>query len=379
MCNCPITMARVLIYVFISSCFVSDVFGVTYSDIPYLIDIQNAFCDLDSCTNSSSDVHTQSTNTATPSGQTPYWQGLPPVPTDTLPVQSPDPEGRSKTCCEECSCDTSNCYITGTCCLETLKHLPSIDALSDIMMTCALPQLRPYNEHGMVNVGNPIYMFRKCLKDIDIGFDVVHKCEEPGNYDNIDTNIPVTDVTTGYIYQNRYCAYCHAVDDIHLSYWDVYIKCLYGSYQPQNTVVLIKEIRETETCNLLYYRPATLGIDAPLYQCKIVISECNVTGLWKKYDPFIESACLYYSTIFSFKYRNVFCYICNTDDVKGPADCRDTYRPIIIVDFTALLKIQPDTLMTNKPTLEACSQNQVYDPLMVCFLSYSRQCFNHST
>lgn len=363
-----------LIYLYISAYALIGVLGITHSDIPYLIYIQNSFCDLESCTNVSSGVHT-----VTPSVQPPAWQGVPPFPLDTLPVQPPDPEVRSKYCCQECSCDTSNCYITGTCCLETLARLPSIDAISDVMMTCELPQLRPYKEHGMINVGKPIYMFRKCLKDIDIGLDSIHKCEQPDNYDDIYTNIPVTDATTGYIYQNRFCAYCHGVGDIQLIYWDVYIKCLYGLYQPQDTGSLIKEIFETESCNLLYYRPATLGITAPLYQCNIVISECNVTGLWRNYDPFIESACLSYSTIFDFEYRNVFCYICNTDDIRGPADCRDKYAPTVIVDFTALLIVQPDNTGATTSTLEACSENQIYDTLKVGFLTHSCRCCSRST
>lgn len=353
-------MWLLFLHVVVQSYVAIHVSGITDSELLYLAEIQIAFCDLEyECVNFTTGAITEVKNTASP-----LSQGTRIAPAERLPVQPPD--NPHKGCCGKCSCDTSECHLTDTCCLETLWHPSNISKES--RMTCELPQYRPYKQHVMVNVLKPLNMIRMCREDTDSSFDISEKCAEPEKHDEIFTKIPVTDVTTTYTYQNHYCAYCNDVNGSNLVYWDVTLKCLRGTFQPQDAKTILKEIRETESCNLVYNRPEAL-VGLPIYQCSLVISQCNVTGLWRKYDPLIEAACSAYSTIFNFKYRNVFCYICNTDDEIGPSFCRAMPEWSLIVDFMAILKFEPDIARNYDASMDVCSENQIHDPILVGFVS----------
>ena len=59
------------------------------------------------------------------------------------------------------------------------------------------------------------------------------------------------------------------------------------------------------------------GVNPPSYPCNYrdvytyKLDHCNVTGLWSTYDPDIEWACEHLNLAYKWRYKNVFCYICN--------------------------------------------------------------------
>ncbi|XP_060564907.1 uncharacterized protein LOC132724110 [Ruditapes philippinarum] len=335
---------------------------LTLSDLSELKKIQNMFCEgQNTCLYhpaipefllGQSDTTTMETSTDFAS----IWSNLPVIP----PVR-PGHE-----CCEECSCDIDNCSTTGSCCIEAVEELWPIKE-TDVVMSCVYPQLRPYNYIELIypNVDTLVLMYTECPRFNTVDLETVNKCEQSDNYQDIETKIPVTDNTTMIIYKNRFCALCHNVSVTTLHYWEVTLECLRRILKPRNIGSVITTVLETESCNLKYFRPQSLGITGPFYQCQDVISQCNVTGHWQTYNSVLEAACLAYSTIYNFKYRNVFCYLCNTKDTIGVNYCSRTPRPHVFVDFVALLKFQPE-LSPTTPGLESqltCSQNQLYDPL----------------
>ena len=271
----------------------------------------------------------------------------------------------SPTCCGQCSCDIENCDVSDSCCIEAWESIWSYKELK-IRMTCEYPQLRRYDIE-LSNTGVPILMFRECPKTSK-NMEIVNKCDQSDNYHDIETKIPVTDNATMYMYKNRFCAFCHNVTESSLHYWNAHLECLRERLIPRNITSIVTEVLRTKSCNLLYSRPASLGKKAPFYQCREVISKCNVTGHWETYNPFIEAACLAYSTIYNFKYRNVFCYLCNTKDLFSFDYCTDISRPIIFVDFKALIRFQPENdLSSISSKQDTYSRNKIYDPLKVSF------------
>jgi hypothetical protein len=278
-----------------------------------------------------------------------------------IPASPPDQP--SQTCCEECSCNIDDCFISGSCCIEALEVLWHNND-SNVMMSCDYPQLRPYNTELIYpNNHPPALMFRECSRFSKADLVSVDKCEQSNKYNDIETKIPVTDNTTMFIYKNRFCAICNNITENSLHYWDVTLECSRGLLKPRTFASIVTEVLESESCNLNYYRPTSLGMTGPMYQCRDVISKCNVTGHWNTYDSFIEAACLAYSTIYNFKYRNVFCYLCNTNDLSGFSYCAETPSPHEFVDFLALLRFRPES-KTFEPAM-TCSKNQIFDPLKV--------------
>ena len=74
------------------------------------------------------------------------------------------------------------------------------------------------------------------------------------------------------------------------------------------------------------YDPGHPSEAPPIYYCNYLlphtykISRCNVTGLWKDYDADIEWACENLQLTFKWRYKNVFCYICNPSIVSTKSE-----------------------------------------------------------
>ncbi|XP_045208417.2 uncharacterized protein LOC123560245 [Mercenaria mercenaria] len=318
------------------------------SHIPLLLEIQDLFCcSSESCLLTNSSTRSDLNPTLNPNSSDELLPTSLPISHAPLPVKvagNPDEK-----CCGSCEYIKNDCHITDSCCLEEALKIKTKDR-----MTCDFPQLRPFDVAYPNVVEMQKLMFRECPKINNGNFDTINKCENSKWFDEYKSNLPVTDATTMYNYRNRYCAYCHNVTEDKLHYWDARLECLHGiSKPPQN----ISSILKTKSCNLKYFRPESLGSEGQLlHNCHVMISKCNVTGYWKHYDPLLEAACLAYTKVFNFKYRNVFCYLCNTNDAFSPTKCEETGKFGVAANYMALVK--PD----DTPE-DGCSLNNIYDPV----------------
>lgn len=328
-------LLKLTIYFFI----LRDVSGV-YSALDTALFIQDMFCKINSCTN----------YTIKPSK----------IPPDRIPVIPPD--SLHDRCCKECSCDVSRCKTEGGCCLDTLEDLPAKEESMFILQkTCVYPQLRPFHELSMANALWTVWMVRGCsyLKDDAI----VDRCEHPEKYDDLYTKIPVVDSINSVSYQNKFCALCNGALEENLIFWNLEIVCLNGLFNPQDLNSLEAEIKETKDCNLIYLKPDEPGLSVSY--CSPVISTCNETGLWKKFDPLIESACHAYMAIYDFRYKNVFCYMCNTADSQAPDFCEEDPGSGTMITFAALLKLPEPTYRLGTAMKDTCDEYHIYDPVLV--------------
>lgn len=336
-------------------CFLVTIFYIlalsldANTDIKSLITIQNMFCqDAKQC---------QETNPLLVTTEIPH-SNL----SFVLPVIPPPIPGYY--CCKECSCDKQNCDVFDSCCPDTLEYIPSVEeSQSKVQMTCGSTQLRP-NEPGQIMSTSDwtVKMFQNCPINYP-NITVVHACEKKIDQNTANTEVPVTDTTTLYTYRNRFCALCHGVSDSDMKFWRARISCVHGTFQPSKVDDVFKEIYNTETCNVLY-NAANIDSFVPT-RCQEVISECNVTGLWKTYDPFIEQACLAYSYVYDHSYKNVFCYMCNTGDSIAPVVCSNIPTGRLDVSFVALLHFETDGSRQMYETTGRCESHQFYDHFKV--------------
>ena len=192
--------------------------------------------------------------------------------------------------------------------------------------------------------------------------------KNPDMFEELQAKIPVSDISTNYTYQNIYCATCNAVLNENIVYWGASIECKNRKLFPSSTGTVLEEVNAIRNCNIVYkFTPNGML----MLNCTPKINECNVTGLWKQYDPLVEAACHAYTAIYDSKYKNVFCFLCNeASPAAMPSQCVHIDPGDISVPFCALLKFSW-TSEANRaqdpvtPVENHCTQTQVYDPLNV--------------
>ena len=233
------------------------------------------------------------------------------------PPKPEPPELNDGSCCDDCSCDTVYCFNSGTCCPDTLDYLPNIDeSLSRIKRECVDTYLKK-KVSSDTPVGNSVWMTTKCANDFNDTVQIIlrDKCENPEQFTDVDTKIPVTDNITHDIYRNMYCALCNFVVEEKMVYWDASVECSKAVLLPSSMKQIVEEVNEIPECNIIYKHPKMEG---NLPECTYKITECNVTGNWEVYDPVVEAACHAYTAVFDFKYNNIFCYLCNEPGFSAP-------------------------------------------------------------
>lgn len=113
-------------------------------------------------------------------------------------------------------------------------------------------------------------------------------------------------------YLNEYCATCNKVGDV--IKWNAKIRCPNETdFNYLSTYQEIIELATRESCNIRYY--STLNPDC-LAESDKIISTCNVSGSWLKYDKQIDKACQssYFAPIGIFK--NMYCMMCNPPEYQ---------------------------------------------------------------
>ena len=278
-----------------------------------------------------------------------------------LPVPVPDP--LIPACCQPCSCDLTTCHDFGNCCPDILDYLPSLEqSKQPKRVSCQTTSLRA--------VGNfmTYWVYQLCSNDFfvtdEATTEINSKCENPGDYNDLDVKQVVTDLSTQRTYVNRYCALCNFANISALELWTMKLSCyeggtFNGSGDPKT---LVQDVLNTELCDLEFILPIeTVDIDNAL--CQTVVTECNTTGAWLEYDPVVEAACYAYRADYNFIYNNVFCFQCN--EFANPDDCVDKdSQGFAILSFSAVLDFSSNDVIV--PTVSSqCLDTQVYDHFKV--------------
>ncbi|XP_052274013.1 uncharacterized protein LOC127873948 [Dreissena polymorpha] len=283
---------------------------------------------------------------------------------------------QQKTCCEKCSCDASSCAMKGTCCPDILDK---VDMADMNFLSCEAAQMRKKDWPGK----NYYYMRTKCHPNYEKSnpsSEVITLCiNRPEN--KLESNVPVLDTRTNVTYANKYCAQCNIATDHDgtfsnivgdLVVWDSILQCQHSNeaiaiFEAYDQDSFIKAILQSTSCNVIYTpKPGIIGHETA---CRVPqIAKCNDTGDIVKYDPLIKKACDGFTSIFYREFKNVFCFLCNTNTIYYPT-C--PLFPSIIFWGTSQLFPEFSTLLafnteTDEPTPNAlqspgCSSGQVYD------------------
>lgn len=269
-------------------------------------------------------------------------------------------------CCKDCSCDLDSCTLSGTCCPELFDYLPSVeDSASGIKIVCQQAAMKktPRTPRGQM-----VWMFTKCADGYKGDPLTKDKCENPDRFTGWDIiTLVATNGTVSAYYQNIHCALCNNVSKTDIVNWDVSLECLSSTLVPSSMETLIDEVNEIPDCNLVYKYPFN---DMSVKECKPPeISECNITGNWKVYDPVKEAACYAYTALYEGKYKNIFCFLCNeAEPYEIPSRCKDIGGGPVWPSFSALLKFtlpQADNEELDEEANNGCKQTQISDTCKV--------------
>lgn len=235
---------------------------------------------------------------------------------------------------------------------------------------CVLAQYLPKEESDF-SVGHRYLMIAKCDPDYP-NVEIRDLCEHPGLDGSPESVVPVTDSRSFVHYTNKYCYHCNRHDrEASLIYWTLDIKSKEYIAIPNEKLLL--ELKQ-QRGNIIFHQPNYVGVeacDAPRFQ----ISTCNVTGLWKTYNIYIERACISFLDPFNYTYRNYFCYLCNIaktlpEDswgclIEGIGGDYNLNPPFLaILDITAVeSELARDHLH--------CGPDQIKDEIMVRKYKYS--------
>ena len=274
-------------------------------------------------------------------------------------------------CCSDCSCDYL-CEKRGNCCPDMIQNLfePGRYPTGGIL-SCHQNSLKALPVFDGMWSG---FFISKCV--LTFTDKVITDACEAESMDDLERIRPVSDSKTEEAYKNKYCAICNYVKEKNILYWDLKLACEVSSFIPGNLSTIIPQVRAERTCNILYIPPAPKKKYEPPF-CREAISSCNKTGRWDIYDPIVEAVCSAYTSSFKANdkiYRNIFCYLCNSqnndnsNDGKACNSNKDN-NPYPYPSFAALLDFRPRQLqaaiMVKEEENSNCSSGFVYDHYQV--------------
>ena len=277
-------------------------------------------------------------------------------------------------CCRHCSCD-KGCEQLQSCCPdnESLSE-DLVDTLDKMKLTCK-----------NVAVGWTKQLTNK--KDGDLGtkyshFLITDQCPVEETDDKLrrkcnstditkfDGFLWVSDMSTGQIFQNRYCATCHSV--LGFVYWKVGIKdCTY----PLDDLLPIESILQTNNCYLVLEEPSDMHSLTTKYRCFLPdISQCNETGSWTQLNETISTGCNNFDMPFITElrdgtidavYNNVFCFLCNNPSGNRVYDICSAGHfkfDLITVSFIAVIDYN---WVHEKKYDNKCNFDEIFDHVLV--------------
>ncbi|CAC5365571.1 unnamed protein product [Mytilus coruscus] len=281
---------------------------------------------------------------------------------NNLTRQDSYPNGTSSgvdSCCYQCSCQENGLVTNGNC--------PNIEiTLSTPVKTCIYPQYLPHGRSS-VTADDAFYMISSCPTNFHDA-TVTRKCtanQRKNDQFDISLFTPVSILNTSILFKNKYCAICnyHVPDEMYP--WSGNLSCdTAGSFEPFDNLTasgnVLKEISNFDDCNIFFQ-----GLDpiSDLEQCDWgIYTTCNQTGNWRAYDKFVDDACTSYTSVYVAKYRNVFCYLCNSNEMPfmgcNHSDFKQNKGGIKTGTFVGLISFIEDEQKRND---EICANDEVFD------------------
>ena len=220
----------------------------------------------------------------------------------------------------------------------------------------------------------PYWMITRCEHGEDNA--IIEKCENAQIFSSFEYKIPVSDLTTGVLYRNIFCAQCSGVvNRTNLLSWDISLEC---DGTPQlHTGNIIDQMRD-HNCSAVFKPFNNIAVQKRGMSPKLgvlchaftyEISTCNETGLWPVYNATTDIACNSFIDPFNRTYKNYFCYLCN---VERPIDidkhvCRASEDNInrFTPSFNAVLDINTIKRWDSGDTLACDSGAQFEDYKLV--------------
>lgn len=191
-----------------------------------------------------------------------------------------------------------------------------------------------------------------------------NRCVNSEHFKDLRSKIPVSNKFGNVTFLNRYCAYCNGLHDDLLLNWTPFLQCSKSVFLPYGNEFLEEQIRRTYGCNIFYQKPD--GVKD--VKCQKKVSTCNETGEWMIYDPVIDVACQLYNAEVTFNFKNIFCFLCNTNFRDIDKKCNNR---LVEVAFSAILNFNdhPNTQENMATYLssyeERCAYGELFDPLQV--------------
>ena len=208
-------------------------------------------------------------------------------------------------CADWLECST-NCAISRTCAPDAETAYVNVSCVNTTIYSFAtdamLTRYRMIAECGVVSKqGAKINKMCMELPEIDSSnmFDDFFR--------------PVISSVSLVTYRNRYCAACN--NDNELVPFEVNVDC--DDLFDINSFSSLEDIWDAvrlHSCSVSYVPPDSFAFDTwPCHNnnAVLVISRCNVSGLWPVYDPEIAWACENLNSFPYKDYKNIYCYICN--------------------------------------------------------------------
>ena len=272
-------------------------------------------------------------------------------------------------CCAPCSCDV-DCSSFSNCCPDTTLNEKSSSAFE-----CKSTMTKSFNSTQIVlnDVDNGKYWILATCPSSEVNETLVQKCSGKSK-EALADYVWVSDKKTGRIYQNRYCAICHRVNEY--TSWLIRTRC--PVVMKEQDIPVAKLL--TGECDIINEVPKSEEIGSETFSChNDSYSECNITELWASHDESIERACKEIQWPFfdvnpqaglSQAYRNVFCYICNQPDgVTAPAnDCKNRDKDGTRTDALGYSVLLRSVDYIDSHQTDGCREHEVWDTYVVSML-----------
>ncbi|KAK7498653.1 hypothetical protein BaRGS_00010030 [Batillaria attramentaria] len=266
--------------------------------------------------------------------------------------------------CGECHCDDA-CFVYEDCCPDKYAEAGHGPVRNFLWRNTRCTR----TSHGIFRT-REYWMVTACPENT-ADPDATRGCECEDTHWNFTQ--PVLDAVSFLTYRNKYCAACNGVTNT--IPWDAVVQLhdpssIAGLTTP---VEIFKKVMEDDVNEVLYN--CSESLHSHCRPCTTEISRCNETGDWAEFDPFVLRACVeiyapasqWDNPFDETRYRNPFCYLCNTwytwgrllnkidmPGISGPPDVPPLLLMLDLSDHSP----EGDALATEKPV---CPDSQVYD------------------
>ncbi|CAC5416744.1 unnamed protein product [Mytilus coruscus] len=257
-------------------------------------------------------------------------------------------------CCDQCSCS-----------YDALpdEHCPNIDiSITSTSKTCIYPQYKVFGQTNLT-VKHSYYMVADCATDFKDS-DIINKCTSDQRHVDlfdIELFVPVAPINKTIVYKNIFCAFCNHENESNIQSWNAYVFCNNGTpfiKTPSSHKELLQEVQSFEKCNIRFSHG-----NRDFEKCNWgKYTRCNQTGYWTNYNMTVDHACNNYTSLYMGKYRNVFCYMCNTDKQPKMGCTNDDFMEdsgsAIFGAFTGLIRLTKHVAVAD---VDQCGHNKIYD------------------